>query len=177
FRCTDHDPIGHRLHGNAKAPVPRTDGDRALYFTCTPRTDRLGKWLPVGLPCPVPLQRSHFELLALDLPGPAGISPVRSSAIRSQDGPPCLLPISASFRDPSGSLTISMRLKRLNKQGRTTCSTSMPSNAQVASFTASPVMAGSGSTRVAYGFKSTDNLIALGLIRFGGQVACVDHAA
>jgi hypothetical protein len=53
----------------------------------------------------------------------------------------------------------------------------MPSNAQVASFTASPVMAGSGSTRVAYGFKSTDNLIALGLIRFGGQVACVDHAA
>src|SRR5664280_1470322 len=63
----DHDPIGHRLHGNAKAPVPRTDGDRALYFTCTPRTDHLGKWLPVGLPCPVPLQRSHPELLALDL--------------------------------------------------------------------------------------------------------------
>src|ERR1019366_5417378 len=61
------------------------------------------------------------------------------------DGPSWLLRISASFRDPSGSLTISMRLKRLNRQGRTTCSTSMPSNAQVASFTTSPVMAGSGS--------------------------------
>ena len=109
----------------------------------------MGKWHPVGLPCPVPLQRSHFELLALDLPGPAGISPVQSSAIRFQDNPPCLLPISASFRDPSGSLTISMRLRCLNEQGPNTWFASVPFNAQATSFTASRVMAGRVPTSIA----------------------------
>jgi len=42
-----------------------------------------------------------------------------------------------------------LNLKRLNRQGRTTCSTSTPSNAQVASFTASPVMAGRVPTSIA----------------------------
>src|SRR5664280_2192282 len=64
----------------------------------------VGKWRPKKHPCFLPLQRSHFEPLADGLTGPTGISPVQSSAIRSQDEPPWKLSISASFRilpDPS----------------------------------------------------------------------------
>ena len=54
---------------------------------------------------PLSPQRSHSEPLADDLAGPTGIPPDRSPAIRSQAGPPCRLPIGASFRNPSGSRT------------------------------------------------------------------------
>lgn len=70
---------------DAKAPVPRTDGDRALSdLYC--ESGFLGEWLPVGASSPLSLQRSYFELLASGLPGPTGISPSQSSSIRSQDG-------------------------------------------------------------------------------------------
>lgn len=58
---------------------------------------------------PLPSQRSCFELLAVDLPGPTGISPGQSSSIRPQDGPPLIHSISASFWNPLGSRTMSMR--------------------------------------------------------------------
>ena len=41
---------------------------------------------------------SCLPIVSLGLPGPLPVNPL---AIRSQDGPPCLLPISASFRNPS----------------------------------------------------------------------------
>ena len=58
---------------------------------------------------PLPMQRSNFELLAIGLPGPTGISPSQSSPIRSQDGPSYIHRISASFRNPLGSRSISVR--------------------------------------------------------------------
>jgi len=73
------------------------------------RTDCSGEWLPVGASLPSPSQRSHFELLAVGLPGPTGISPSQSSSIRSQDGSSRIHRISASSRNPLGSRTISMR--------------------------------------------------------------------
>ena len=69
----------------------------------------LGEMATSWASLPLPLQRSHFELLAFGLPGPTGISPSQSSSIRSQDGPSCIHRISASFRNPLGSRTISMR--------------------------------------------------------------------
>src|SRR5665213_913781 len=103
-RAWEPSPDQRRVSSNAKAPVPRADGDRALYLISTPRTDCWGKWHPKKHSCFLPLQRSHFEPLADGLTGPTGISPVQSSAIRSQDEPPWKLSISASFRilpDPS----------------------------------------------------------------------------
>lgn len=79
---TDHDPIGHRLHGNAKALVPRTDGDRALYFTCTPRTDRLGKCTQWGFlvpyRCNAPTS-SCLPWIYLGLPGSLPYNPLPSA--------------------------------------------------------------------------------------------------
>jgi hypothetical protein len=65
----------------------------------------------------LPLQRSCFEPLAVDLSGPTGISPSQSSSIRSQDGPSCRHRISASFGNPLGFRTFSMRSVRRNFQG------------------------------------------------------------
>ncbi len=93
----------------AKAPVPRTDGDRALFLICIPRTDCSEEWLPGGLPCPCRCNAptsSCLPLIYLGLPGSLPVDPLPS---RSQDGPSCIQRISASFRNPLGSRSISMR--------------------------------------------------------------------
>jgi hypothetical protein len=107
------------LHPRESARPTKCRGSGA-FLTCTPRTYCSRKWLPVKAFLPLPLQRSYFELLAVDLPGPTGISPSQSSSIRSQDGPSCRHRISASFWNLLGSRTISMRSVHRDFQ-RTNC--------------------------------------------------------
>ncbi len=121
-------------HTNMEREMARTDGKlhpresarptncrgSGAFLTCTPRTYCSRKWLPVKAFLPLPLQRSCFELLAVDLPGPTGISPSQSSPIRSRDDPSSRHRISASFRNLLGSRTIIMRSVHRDFQ-RTNC--------------------------------------------------------
>ena len=115
-RCRVGRPVQSRKVGGASVELhlhesarPTNSRGSGAFLSCTPRTHCSGKWLPVGASLPLPSQRSYFELLAVRLPGPTGISPSQSSSIRSQDGPSFTHSISASFRNPLGSRTISMR--------------------------------------------------------------------
>ncbi len=108
-----------KLHPRESARPTNCRGSGA-FLTCTPRTYCSRKWLPVKAFLPLPLQRSCFELLAVDLPGPTGISPSQSSPIRSRDDPSSRHRISASFRNLLGSRTIIMRSVHRDFQ-RTNC--------------------------------------------------------
>jgi hypothetical protein len=100
----------------AKAPVPRIDGDRALFSLVLRERIARGNGYQWGRPCPLPSQRSYFKLLAVGLPGPTGTSPSQSSSIRTQNGSSFTHCISASFRNPLGSRTISMPSVQIDLQ-------------------------------------------------------------
>jgi hypothetical protein len=106
---------------DAKAPVPRTDGDRALFSLVL--RERIVRGMATSwASSPLPSQRSRLEPLAVGSPGPTGTSPGQSSSIRSQDGPSCRHRISASFWNPLGSRTASMRSAPGDFQGPMTLS-------------------------------------------------------
>src|SRR5664280_2781995 len=89
----------------AKAPIPRTNGDRAPFSLVLRERTLRGMATNWGILAPC-RRNAHtpscLPIVSLGLPGPLPIDPL---AIRSQDGPRCLLPISASFRNPPGSRT------------------------------------------------------------------------
>ena len=87
----------------AKAPVPRDDGDRALYFSCgldnRPPED-FG--IQRGLPCPPRCNAPTASRLPLSTWAPRNSSE-KSPVSRCQTEPPRLHCIGASFRNPTGS--------------------------------------------------------------------------
>src|SRR5664280_3233829 len=89
----------------AKAPVPRDSGDRALFSLVLRERTLRGMATNWGILAPC-RRNAHtpscLPIVSLGLPRPLPVDPL---AIRSQDGPPRLLPISASFRNPPGSRT------------------------------------------------------------------------
>jgi len=66
-------PVRLHLRESARPTLSRGSG---AFLTCTPSADHFRKWQPLGLPCPVPLQRSYFEPLALAYLGLPGSLPV-----------------------------------------------------------------------------------------------------
>jgi len=118
-----------RACSRAKAPVPRTNGDRALISVVLREPIHRGMATNWGFLAPC-CRNAHtpscLPIISLGLPGPLPVDPL---TIRSQDGHPSLLPISASSRNPSvpvppepfGSRVISMRRSGPHEKGRTTC--------------------------------------------------------
>ena len=86
----------------AKAPVPRTNGDRAPFSLVLRERTLRGMATNWGFLAPC-RRNAHtpscLPIISLGLPGQLPVDPL---TIRSQDGSPCLLPISASFRNPTG---------------------------------------------------------------------------
>jgi len=103
----------------AKTPVPRPIGDRALSYSVLRELTARGNGYQWGRPCPQCCNALVSSCLPF-LAGPTRISPGQSPSVRSQDGPSCRHRISASFRNPLGSLTISVRSIHRDFQ-RTNC--------------------------------------------------------
>jgi hypothetical protein len=104
----------------AKAPVPRTDGDRALFSLVLRERIAWGNGYQWGRPCPCrrnALTSSCLPLVYLGLPGSLPVNPL-PSVLRMGLHPHTAK--SASFRNPLGSRTISMRSVHPDLQSPTT---------------------------------------------------------
>lgn len=80
-----------------KCPTHQVDGIGHSHSVVLPEQTTARKRHPQEPSCSCSLQRSHSEPLASVIQGTYGIAPMHSTALRSQDGPPVVHRIGASF--------------------------------------------------------------------------------